>query len=122
MRLVGPGACCGGDPQTAGQAARAPRALGRDTSGSLGMGFFTPMSCALLLAVSACLVVVAPVDAQRSVPVSNTVQFAAALQNAGVSEIILDPTNTGVRACTSSCLTHCLMHAFYALCIFILRN
>ncbi|EIE27156.1 kinase-like protein [Coccomyxa subellipsoidea C-169] len=59
------------------------------------MGFFTPMSCALLLAVSACLVVVAPVDAQRSVPVSNTVQFAAALQNAGVSEIILDPTNTG---------------------------
>jgi hypothetical protein len=37
-----------------------------------------------------------PVSGQRSVPVSNTNQFAIALQDQTVWEIILDPTGTGV--------------------------
>lgn len=61
------------------------------------MGFFTPVSCVLMLAVSGWILVAIPAQAQRSVPVSNTVQFAAALANVGVSEIILDPSGTGVR-------------------------
>ena len=35
---------------------------------------------------------------QLSVPVSNTTQFAAALNNQAVMEIILDPSGVGVRS------------------------
>ena len=59
---------------------------------------WTTLLAALLLTCSS-----QPAAAQRSVPVTTTQDFANALQDQTITEIILDPSGTGVstHSCTS---------------------
>lgn len=80
---------------TAMQAAYMAPSWARGPDSSPGMGCSVSASSVLVAFVSVCLLlVVAPAS---SIPVSNTTQFAAALQDPTITEIILDPTGTGVR-------------------------
>ena len=62
------------------------------------MGQSALASRLLVLTVSGWLLLGAVVEGQRSVPVSSSTQFAAALANNAINEIILDPTGKGVSA------------------------
>lgn len=82
-------------------AGRAPgvrefRASTAGCSPGMGQSAFAPRL--LFLTVSGWLLFGAFVEGQRSLPVSNSAQFAAALSNSVITEIILDPGGTGVSA------------------------
>ena len=67
----------------------------------LGLGSPRPFLLAALLTILGSQLA----GAQLSIPVTTVHDFAGALQNANVSEIILDPSGTGVNripSCTAS--------------------
>ena len=78
---------------------------GENSSACSNRGMSRPNAAAWLL-FSLIGFLYGPASAQRSVPVSNTNQFAAALQDASISEIILDPSGKGVRGNTTTHLLH----------------
>ena len=104
-------ACAADERQDAEEPAKSLQ--GKYSSACSNKGISRPNAAAWLL-VSLLGFLRGPASAQRSKPVSNTNQFAAALQDASISEIILDPSGAGVRGNTA---THLLYSWTIACCV-----